>query len=288
MAEHKQVSGVFVGSTQISGRYLGDTAIGGIYVPPKYERELAYLQSTGVQWINTGVACLMNTTAEYSVEVDTGVATSANTYELTGYSSGWYFGLVTGSTGPGRNWTIFTGVSGTMTTPTVVADTAYAVIQTWESNKLTTTVSDGTDTGTNSRIVSASASNQFRLFGLYQASGNSYPCKSLRIRGAKYTQGGVLLRDFMPVIDVKGVPCMYDKVSGELFYNKGMGTFAYGELDGEAVSATYTSEEISVMAASLPVTMSLDDENSAPKTDEEIVQAYVEFQRALSEAEANG
>ena len=202
-----------------------------------YKRELAYLQATGTQWIDTGVACIMNTTAEYSVEVDTDSEISINTYELTGYGSGWYFGLIGGSENS-RKWTINTSTSGTMETPGVVADTVYTVVQTWQSNTLTTTISDGTDTGTNSRSVSPSSSNQFRLFVLYPASGNPYACKCLRIKSVKYTQDGVLLRDFIPVLDGSGIPCMYDKVSGELFANKGTGTFAYGELDGEAVAET--------------------------------------------------
>lgn len=199
-----------------------------------YKRELAYLQATGTQWIDTGVACIMNTTAEYSVEVDTDSEISINTYELTGFGSGWYFGLIGGSENR-KNWTINTSTSGTMETPGVVADTVYTVVQTWQSNTLMTTISDGSDTGTNSRSVSPSSSNQFRLFGLYRASDNPYACKCLRIKSAKYTQDGVLVRDFIPVLDGSGIPCMYDKVSGELFANKGTGTFTYGELDGGAV-----------------------------------------------------
>jgi hypothetical protein len=37
-----------------------------------------------------------------------------------------------------------------------------------------------------------------------------------------------LVADFIPVLDLNDTPCMYDKVSGELFYNKGTGEFLYG------------------------------------------------------------
>lgn len=40
---------------------------------------------------------------------------------------------------------------------------------------------------------------------------------------------GVLVRDFIPVLDWNDTPCLYDKVSGQLFYNAGTGEFLYGE-----------------------------------------------------------
>lgn len=48
-----------------------------------------------------------------------------------------------------------------------------------------------------------------------------------KVYGCKVWQDSVLVRDFIPVLDWNNVPCMYDKVSGELFYNKGTGTFNY-------------------------------------------------------------
>lgn len=38
--------------------------------------------------------------------------------------------------------------------------------------------------------------------------------------------------DLIPVIDLSGRPAMYDEVSGNLFYNQGTGEFTWGELDG--------------------------------------------------------
>ena len=37
--------------------------------------------------------------------------------------------------------------------------------------------------------------------------------------------------DLIPVLDLSGRPAMYDKVSGQLFYNQGTGEFIWGELD---------------------------------------------------------
>ena len=49
-----------------------------------------------------------------------------------------------------------------------------------------------------------------------------------RIYNWQIWSGGVLVRDLIPVLDWDMKPCMYDKVSGQLFYNKGTGNFTYG------------------------------------------------------------
>lgn len=51
-----------------------------------------------------------------------------------------------------------------------------------------------------------------------------------RMHSCKIESGGILIRDFIPVLDLSGRPAMYDKVSGQLFYNQGNGEFAWGEL----------------------------------------------------------
>lgn len=50
----------------------------------------------------------------------------------------------------------------------------------------------------------------------------------VRVWSCKHKRNGVLIRDFIPVLDLADVPCLYDKVSGELFYNKGTGEFLAG------------------------------------------------------------
>ena len=49
-----------------------------------------------------------------------------------------------------------------------------------------------------------------------------------RIYNWQIKQDGVLVRDFIPVLDWDMTPCMYDRVTGQLFYNQGTGTFQYG------------------------------------------------------------
>ena len=48
-----------------------------------------------------------------------------------------------------------------------------------------------------------------------------------RVYEFKVYDGEALVRDFIPVLDKNDVPCLYDKVSEELFYNQGTGEFLY-------------------------------------------------------------
>jgi hypothetical protein len=49
------------------------------------------------------------------------------------------------------------------------------------------------------------------------------------IYSLKITRAGTLIRDFIPVLDKDGVPCMYDKANRKFYYNQGTGQFTYGE-----------------------------------------------------------
>ena len=58
--------------------------------------------------------------------------------------------------------------------------------------------------------------------------GNIQEYTSSKIYSLKMWQGIELVRDFILVLDAEGVACMYDKVSGEFFYNQGEGSFIAG------------------------------------------------------------
>lgn len=44
----------------------------------------------------------------------------------------------------------------------------------------------------------------------------------------KIYDNDTLVRDFVPVIDSSGIPCLYDKVEDKFYYNEGTGEFLYG------------------------------------------------------------
>lgn len=51
---------------------------------------------------------------------------------------------------------------------------------------------------------------------------------SIRMYYFKIYENNVLVRDFIPVIDSNGVPCMYDKIDQRFYYNAGAGQFVAG------------------------------------------------------------
>ena len=50
---------------------------------------------------------------------------------------------------------------------------------------------------------------------------------SFRLKNLQLYDGEELVRDFIPALDNNNIPCLYDTVSGETFYNRGSGTFLY-------------------------------------------------------------
>lgn len=51
---------------------------------------------------------------------------------------------------------------------------------------------------------------------------------SYRLHYFKILEGDTIVMDLIPIVDKSGVACMYDKVSGEFFYNQGTGDFIVG------------------------------------------------------------
>lgn len=69
----------------------------------------------------------------------------------------------------------------------------------------------------------------FTLFRAHYArEGNFDPTAPLRMFAFKMTTGTELKLDFVPCVDTNGVPCMFDKVTKQVFKNKGTGEFIVG------------------------------------------------------------
>ncbi|MBR3510783.1 MAG: InlB B-repeat-containing protein [Alphaproteobacteria bacterium] len=84
--------------------------------------------------------------------------------------------------------------------------------------------------------------------GTYNTNQNTYPIylgarcnenavplwpSNIKIYYFQIWQDDVLVRDFIPVLDHDGVPCMYDKVEGKFYYNQGTGQFIDGPIINE-------------------------------------------------------
>ena len=183
---------------------------------PKYKREIAYLESTGTQYIDTGIKLSSN----YSVEVDYQITATTQT------RCGIFGGLNSGATArygsllsPSNKYLEHGyGVSNEYY-QTGLPDTDRHLLK-QEKNLIYV---DGVLIHTFGSASFSSAVNAY--LGNFNYS-NYTPAKA-KYYSSKWWNGNTLVRDFIPVLDWYDVPCMYDKVSGELFYNKGTGEFKY-------------------------------------------------------------
>lgn len=89
-------------------------------------------------------------------------------------------------------------------------------------------VCDGEVKGNIPDITVQGLTNKIVLFGGRQGDGRVC-CSAWRIHYAKFLRKDTnkLVGYFVPVLDPQGVPCMYDHVSKNTFYNQGTGTFSY-------------------------------------------------------------
>lgn len=196
-----------------------------------YAEELEYLESEGKQYINTGV--LVN--PDYSVEV-TFVMTQRNaTWDtLFGtrnsnqarFTARWA-NSATGKLGVHRSkakTTNYESYDDANATKTMVTDT-------WHTIKLAKReyTFDGALRKTFSETTSTTSfAYPIFLFALCNA-GSPADYGYFRIKSARmWNSSDELIRDFIPVIDKEGVACMYDKVNGVFYYNKGTGSFKVG------------------------------------------------------------
>lgn len=65
------------------------------------------------------------------------------------------------------------------------------------------------------------------IFARGEGAPNTFSYFSVKIFQMKISQGEEVVRDFVPVLDADGTPCMFDKISKTCFYNSGSGTFGY-------------------------------------------------------------
>ena len=85
--------------------------------------------------------------------------------------------------------------------------------------------SNSVDTTYTEDFYSSSTPN-IALFKDYRTSTS--PFGGFKLYRCKIIEEGIVIRDYIPVLDWSMTPCLYDKVSESLFYNQGTGNFTYG------------------------------------------------------------
>ena len=186
-----------------------------------YDAEVEYLESTGTQWIDTGVEptqelafncsfAFEGITPElgYGNVFGSRYSSTIREYQLTGFDNG-SIGIGTRNSKLG----FYSGVK-----HTVSFDGANTV----NINGVSRSITTSTCAPTTGSIV---------LFGIRQ-NGSLDQLSEAKIYALKFTINSTTLRDFIPVRltndNGKIEGAFYDKVSGQLFGNAGTGAFIIG------------------------------------------------------------
>lgn len=179
-----------------------------------YYCEVEYLESTGTQWIDTGYA--VNTSTD---EVETYfqlITTDKYKWLMGEHDNGARFGIGSGDGSNLRN--IAYGASTYKVNDTEVYNSQHY----FNANSNGVYV-NGTQVHA---FESFSSTSTVYLFNLNISGAGSGA--SGRIWRYTHKRNGAIIRDFIPVLDWNMTPCMYDRVTEQLFYNIGTGNFIAG------------------------------------------------------------
>lgn len=188
---------------------------------PRGCTELEYLQSDGTQYIDTGVIGKTGLSVLCDFEVVSGdlsdliiigcapASYSPRCYPIASQSSKFAYGY--------GNW-----YNSSMT---FALNTRYRVNTNFGTSTQSMSVND-------SSVVNSAVTTTYdveftmSLFGA-NIGGTPKGYGSQRIYSCQIYDNGTLIRDFVPVLDVNKVACLYDKVNKKFYYNKGTGDFTY-------------------------------------------------------------
>ena len=186
-----------------------------------FDAEIAYLESTGTQYVDTGIDGDSNTIAELtfamtdSSRLDAGIFGARKAYRddcfciLRVQASGGAFWMHYGDEGTSANYI-----------STVIGNTTD-----WHVARLAKSWSIDNSSGTAGNYTFTTPTT-LKLFAADMSASSRWYAKC-RVSLLRIYSNGVLVRDFIPVR--KGtVGYLYDRVSGKLFGNAGTGDFVIG------------------------------------------------------------
>lgn len=193
------------------------TFITGVGKIPSNVKLTEYLQSSGTQYIDTGITNSSSDNIVLQANVSYDTVSPAN--QIMGFS---------GNAGNGI------GLSGSAwweasSFGTAVANTLYSIQWGVNGTSWNRTVNGKTVTGT--RSLYTFSRNMILFASGYDVTSTShtidYYCHC-KLYDAQIKVNGVLVRDFKPCYDPDGIACLYDEVTQTYFYNMGTGNFVAG------------------------------------------------------------
>ena len=212
-------------TTKYNGTKIFETKeIKEVEVQKPYAKRLAYLESTGVQYIDTGYIPNENT------EIIANAAFLENDYNLQQY------GCIINKNGKYSRWH-FGVYQNKLCTFKTSAGSTGDVSKAYDDEFHEYYLSDST-AGLDDQFITPSDTQEidvsFTLFARngYVNNGGSanvgYYTKS-RIKDLKIYENSQLIHSYIPVVDNNGKAALYDEITGTMLYNRGSGEFIKGE-----------------------------------------------------------
>lgn len=194
-----------------------------IILPDRFKR-VEYLESTGTQWIDTGVIP-NNETGAYVKALQTVIG---NTFPMGAGSnnSGWVpMRLLMKGNGsyPTYRWGTYWSDSSSSFNDNIIYTSEFnwlndKSVNLFKGEELIISKTLNSSTNINPGCTAA-------IFAVNNNTGNiNYQWKG-RVYEVKISQGENIVRHFIPCLDANGNPCMYELVSQKPFYNQGSGIF---------------------------------------------------------------
>ena len=204
-----ELADAYVGSTPIEKAYIGSQLVWEKSSPVlPYDAKVEYIQSDGTAWINPQYTTTSNSIITIVVQLSSLVAQN----RIVGNATGYFEIYLNGS----KRWAFAS--NGTVVSSGVSANT----------NKHTLKIDNVAKKGywdNSSKTIPQNAATYYGSTYLFSRAG-SMNCSG-KIFSATIYNGSTLVRDYIPV-RVGTVGCLYDKVSGTLFYSSGSSDFTAG------------------------------------------------------------
>ena len=202
---------------------------------PSNFAKLKYLESTGTQFIKTGIVPT-NTTGLYIDTQDTGGGDSVpmGLRQSSSTNTRFFITRQTSSNVPGYGWGTWIQISSTK------GSVRYDSTLNWlNDRKSITNTPSFTTVIKNLGELPFTPTLDIWMFGINL--GGSHLSKfNGRIYRAKISEGSEIVRDFVPALDErKSKPCMYDLINNVAYYNDGTGEFLHNK-DFEGTFKGYT------------------------------------------------
>lgn len=190
---------------------------------------IEYLESTGTQWIDTGVVLF-----PVNYELKLRIKDIAKNQAFLGT-------LKNGATAGGNDYEYQIGATKYFylvnTVPVISSEMPsteiYTIVGKIDSDSFVSFIKNDDNSLELSKtaVRNITPIKPILIFNRYSANTTQF-ASEIKLYSAKFYDNDTLVRDFIPVLDGNGTPCMYDKVEQKFYYNAGTGKFIAGPVIG--------------------------------------------------------